>query len=64
MVYKEDGDGLAIAYFNLSRNNGAINVQKSLLTTNETYFEVIIQVVFEVIFPTSSITNQLQIILY
>lgn len=40
LVYEEEGDGLAMSYFALDRNTGAIRVQKSLLTTNESYFEV------------------------
>lgn len=40
LVYEEEGDGLAMSYFALDRNTGAIKVQKSLLTTNESYFEV------------------------
>nr|XP_034314272.1 protocadherin Fat 4 isoform X3 [Crassostrea gigas] len=40
LVYEEEGDGLAMSYFALDRNTGAIRVQKSLLTTNESYFEL------------------------
>ncbi|XP_062579030.1 protocadherin Fat 3-like [Saccostrea cucullata] len=60
LVYEEEGDGLAMSYFALNRNTGAITVQKSLLTTNETNF-VLRAIAYDTYYPDNKANTTVRI---